>query len=297
MWYQQPGKISSGFYMIGTAANPVYLCRSKNEWILIEGGIGLNAPLVLSQLQSILPDLSSLKHWFITHSHYDHCGAIEYLYPHFPCIKLYSSREAIINFRKTRYVQKVNQLNRSLAADQDIMHASQPAGGLAELPFIPADEDPLITTAGMVWQVIPTPGHSKCSLSFYNAPEKKLFVSDAFGEIVTTNKWFPLAFESMKIFMNSVSRLAELEVEFIALGHHGIIAGSDAASAASSCLQSCSEFIKELNEIIKTKGVSYAKPWIIETYQKKDNNFIPDDIYHKSIDQLLKVLLDENYLI
>jgi glyoxylase-like metal-dependent hydrolase (beta-lactamase superfamily II) len=297
MWYQQPGKIASGFYMIGTAANPVYLCRSENEWILIEGGIGLNAPLILSQLKSILPDLSSLKHWFITHSHYDHCGAIEYLYPQFPSIKLYTSKEAIHNFRNARYAQKVSQLNSSLIADQNIIHEPQLAGGLAELPFIQADEHACITTAGLDWLVIPTPGHSKCSLSFYNLSEKKLFVSDAFGEIVTTNKWFPLAFESMKLFMNSVSRLGAFDVDFIALGHHGIISGIDAASAASFCLQSCSEFIEAVNEIRRTKGATYAKPWIIETYQRKVNNFIPEDIYHKSIEQLLQVLLNEDYFV
>lgn len=279
--------------MIGTAANPLYLLGAGEEWMLVEGGIAPNAGLVLSQLRAILPDLSVLRHWFITHAHYDHCGAVEYLYPHFPGVRLYASASAIESFRNPKYVQKVRALN-GLPDGGAVRANDDQVPCLTRLPFTAVGDGDRITAGGQEWQVIATPGHSRCSLSLYNPARKILFVSDALGEIITPEHWVPLAFDSMQAFTGSVRRLQECAVAYVALGHHGVLAGSAARLAARSCLDSCGRLIALVRETVRKEGIARAQAQVVKTFRSSQNSFVPQDVYEKSMAQLVKVLVQEN---
>jgi hypothetical protein len=56
MWIKEQGKITQGFYSLGTFSNPVYLLNMEKEWVLIEAGLEINVALLLDQLNEILPD-------------------------------------------------------------------------------------------------------------------------------------------------------------------------------------------------------------------------------------------------
>lgn len=296
MWMKEPGKIADEFYMLGTSSNPIYLLKEGTDWILIEGGLEIHVPVVLAQLKNILPDLSLLKYWFITHSHYDHCGAVERLQNEIPGIKLYASNETIANFCNSKYVRKVHQLNRvfknrQLPADQEMIGTS-----LDALTFVSVSDDEFKTDHYESWQFIKTPGHSTCSISFYNTSRKILFVSDAFGEIITAEKWFPLAFESMTSFIESIRMLDRLEIDYLALGHYGVLSGKEAKHAASNALKSCYDMIRIANDVVQKQGMPYVYESINEEFGVNERSFIPFDVYTKSIAQLIHVLKTENYI-
>lgn len=296
MWIKKQGKITQGFYRLGTFSNPVYLLYLGNEWVLIEGGLKVNSTLLLDQLKKILPDLSLLKHWMITHSHYDHCGSLESILPHIPWVSLYASQEAIKNFGLELYAGKVRQLNGMIKSSEPVQDENPKGKELNELEFIPLKTGAFSLSGQEDWVIIPTPGHSKCSLSFYYAPKKILFVSDALGEIIAPDKWFPLAFESMSSFMRSISTLSKYEVDYIALGHYGILSSKEAKYAAAFALQSCNEMIRMANRVHKTQGTNSIHQSIDKEFGKNDHDFIPAHVYNKSITQLINVLTTENYI-
>jgi 2-aminobenzoylacetyl-CoA thioesterase len=296
MWIKKQGKITDGFYRLGTFSNPVYLLNLEKEWVLIEAGLEVNSDLLLYQLNEILPDLSLLKHWFITHSHYDHCGSIEKILPHIPWIKLYASQAAIQNFAMEQYAGKVRQLNRMIQTSRPVCRESLPGKALNELNFIPLNEGVFKLCGREDLLILYTPGHSKCSLSLYYVPKKILFVSDALGEIIAPDKWFPLAFESMASFIKSISALEAFETDYLALGHYGILSGREAKLAAAFSLQSCHDMIRMANQVTTTQGISSVNHSIDREFGKKDRNFIPANIYTKSITQLINVLITENYI-
>jgi 2-aminobenzoylacetyl-CoA thioesterase len=296
MWIKEQGKITQGFYSLGTFSNPVYLLNMEKEWVLIEAGLEINVALLLDQLNEILPDLSLLKHWLITHSHYDHCGSIEPILSHIPWIKLYASEEAIQNFALKKYAVKVRQLNRMIPTSQSLHRENLPEKALHELSFMPLSEGILSLCGREDWLVLPTPGHSKCSLSLYYVPKKILFVSDALGEIIAPDKWFPLAFESMASYMKSISALEAYETDYLALGHYGILSGKEAKYAAAFSLQSCHDMIRLANQVLSTQGISSVNHSIDKEFGTNDRNFIPDHVYTKSITQLINVLTTENYI-
>lgn len=293
MWSKHPGKITEGFYMLGTASNPMYLLREGNEWVLIEGGIELHASYIIEQIKSIIPDISQLKYWFITHSHYDHCGLIESVFELLPEVNLYASTEAIRNLSNVKYVEKVRQLNRLAHKNEELCTSSK--GNLSELKILPFSEFTQKHPNGNNYLIIETPGHSNCSVSIYNISRKILFVSDALGEIISAKEWFPLPFESMRLFIKSIKSLNELNVLYVALGHYGVLEGRDAESAFYFALESCYYMIELANNSL-SKGDRYVCEQIDHAFGSNERSFIPEHVYSKSLQQIVNVLKSENFI-
>ncbi len=293
MWIKHPGKITEGFYMLGTSSNPMYLLEEGNEYILIEGGVELHRPYIIEQIKSIIPDMSRLKHWFITHSHYDHCGLIESMIEVFPDVKLYASTETIRNLSNNKYTEKVKQLNR-MAHKNDEFYGSLKVN-LSELKILPFSEFTGKHLKGKDYLIIETPGHSSCSVSIYNISRKILFVSDALGEIISVKEWFPLPFESMRLFIKSIKSLNELKVSYVALGHYGVLEGRDAESAFYFALESCYYMI-ELAAQSLPEGDEYVCEQINQVFGSNERSFIPEHVYAKSLHQIVNVLKSENFI-
>ncbi|WP_165828267.1 MBL fold metallo-hydrolase [Chryseobacterium phosphatilyticum] len=292
MWINTTGIVQDHLIILGTLTNPVYLIKGKDEYILVESGVTRDAPTILSQLKEHVSDLSLIKHWFITHSHYDHCGTIESLYPYFRNVQLYASEYAVSNFRNEKYVKKIRQLN-ALISDQEI--TGFPAD-LQQIPFITVKDNDIIETDSGIWQILYTPGHSQCSVSLYHKESDTLFVSDALGEIIGHEKWFPLAFDHVEKFVESINRLNTLHPQTIALGHNGILTGSDARLAPEHSLRGYHETLQFISELQHTLSHEQLIDEICKKFKVMDHSFISDKVYRKSIEMLLFNLKTESIL-
>lgn len=290
MWINKIGTIQDNLSMLGTLTNPVYLIKGKNEYILVESGVTRDTPILLSQLKEHVSDLSLIKHWFITHSHYDHCGTIESLYPYFKNVKLYASENAVYNFRDEKYVKKIRQLN-AFISDREIMEF--PAN-LRQIPFTIVKDNQSIETDSGIWEVLHTPGHSSCSMSLFDKEDNILFVSDALGEIIGHEKWFPLAFDDIDLFIKSIGRLNTLHPHTIALGHNGILTGLDAQYAPTYSLQGYHETLQFISAIQHALSSEQLIDEISKKFKIMDHSFIPDKVYRKSLEVLLHNLKTES---
>jgi glyoxylase-like metal-dependent hydrolase (beta-lactamase superfamily II) len=73
-----------------------------------------------------------------------------------------------------------------------------------------------------------TPGHSDCSLSFFEPTQKIAIVADVTGFYMTATKtWWPLYFTDYAAYVNSNRRLAALGAEVVCLAHNAVITGAD----------------------------------------------------------------------
>lgn len=293
MWIKEPTKLQEDFYFIGSASNPIYLLRSGSDWVLIEGGLARDSAIIMQQLQAHLADLGLIKHWVITHSHYDHCGAIEQLYPYLPEVQLYASAKSIEHFRNEKYVDKIRQLN---VVENDERGTKFPPRSLETIPFNVLEEGHEVLFGGERWEVLETPGHSACSISLYNPARKALFVSDALGEIVSENTWFPLAFQSMNTFVGSVSKLSMLDVQFILLGHHGVLSGEDARRACIDSLKACDDVSSLIASLLEERALEETIDELASRYAGPSSSFVPKYIYEKSMEQMIGQLKTEYYI-
>ena len=298
-WLKNSGRVSSDFYILGSSDNPVYLLQFGDYWTLIEGGMSKHRQVVLAQLKHVVGDLSKVRHWILTHAHYDHCGLPEFLIPHLPSVTVYASPNAIGHFAKEKYrktIYRFNDVEEIAAANSS---SSKDRISLHHIPMVKISEgDTIKVGKGQELSVISTPGHSDCSVSIYDAANERLFVSDALGEITADKSWFPLAFQSMNEYIQSLIKISKLPVNQIALGHYGIVNGSTAKSAALHSLTSTYKIIEQVEGYLKKHAeVSTVAGLLSKAYSTPSQSFVPENVHVASMNQLVSILKQESFIL
>ena len=82
MIFDRTGEVRDGFFVVGWSHNPLYLLKGKTP-ILFDGGLALLGKVYREAITSVLNG-DSPRVVFITHVHFDHCGAVSYLKKAFP---------------------------------------------------------------------------------------------------------------------------------------------------------------------------------------------------------------------
>jgi len=93
-----------------------------------------------------------------------------------------------------------------------------------------ADGD-LVVIGDVEYDVLFTPGHSDCSLSFHNPSDGTLIISDATGYFVPEDFCWPNYFSHYGEYVDSIQRLASLNAELLCLSHNAVISGAEAVAA------------------------------------------------------------------
>ncbi|MGB4269056.1 MAG: MBL fold metallo-hydrolase, partial [Spirochaetota bacterium] len=78
------GTINDYCQVIGHIGYPAYIIKGHHKIMMIDAGINLLAPKYYTDLTTILGNPQKLNYVAITHSHYDHIGAIPYLLKKIP---------------------------------------------------------------------------------------------------------------------------------------------------------------------------------------------------------------------
>ena len=82
------------------------------------------------------------------------------------------------------------------------------------------------------FDVLATPGHSDCSLSFHESAARLLIISDATGYYVPECSYFwPNYFTDYGAYVESIRRLVALDAEILCLSHNAVVKGADAVKA------------------------------------------------------------------
>ncbi|NOU51360.1 MBL fold metallo-hydrolase [Pseudoalteromonas sp. JBTF-M23] len=254
-WQAHMGEHDNGLHLLGTIDVPIFLLKLSDGWALIEGSVEPLAPLILRQLKSIVSDLGLIKHWFITHSHYDHIGTVPLLLPWLPNAKVYASaltKKALRNPKANEVTYKLTQsLYRIMPeAERPDDELEQHRMALADIPVTVLEEgDEVHFDADHSMVALATPGHAKCLLSFYEPQYKRLYVSDTLGEMVSPSQWEPLIFQDYPAYIASLVKLQGLAIEQLVLGHHGVLYGALAQDAPKLAEQGVYRFIEQAKHV------------------------------------------------
>lgn len=77
MIIQNTGKILEGLYMVGTPAMPVYLLDGEKPAVF-DAGLAFLGRIYTDGIKEIIGG-RDFYYFFLSHSHFDHCGAIAVL--------------------------------------------------------------------------------------------------------------------------------------------------------------------------------------------------------------------------
>ncbi len=150
--------LADGLHAIGGPHLPAYLLIGETP-VLFDAGMTFMGPAYRKDLQALLGDVGKLCCLYLTHAHFDHCGAGPYLKRNIPGLKIGAHRLAAETLRKTSAVELI----RSLSRDCEELYRTERRGTSPSLPWTWTPlEDGARWTPAAAWafRVIATPGHN-----------------------------------------------------------------------------------------------------------------------------------------
>ena len=233
-----PVEITDSVVMLGTGEYPIYLVRSQGEAAVFEGGVGAMGPVLQQQIERLGIDGDFVKQIIVTHAHPDHVMAVPMFRKIFTSATVSASKTAAGTMSAERAVSffvKVDQvLTGSLLAAGSIgeEHRPDPLAVMQIAVDRQLSGGDTVAMGSMSFDVLETPGHSDCSLSFHEPAAGILVISDATGYYLPDHEWWwPNYFTGYGAYLDSMRRLSALPAEVLCLGHNAAVTGADDVKA------------------------------------------------------------------
>lgn len=237
------GRIAGDFYMLGHPAIPIYLLDGAQP-VIFDAGFSFLGELYATEVKAVLGDRLP-AFCLLTHSHFDHCGAVATLQQHFPGLKVLASAKAQQTLRRPNAIALIRDLNRAAEAyarDMGLVfddnHPFQPF----EVDQVLREGDRLDVSQGRSIEVIETPGHTWDCLSYYIPSLKALLSSEAAGQADSNGYIVSDCLVDYDQYLASIQKLSGLAIDLLGLGHLYVYTGDDARAYLQQSLNTCDEF-------------------------------------------------------
>ena len=261
----EPQKITENIFYIGNHYFPAYLIKDEKS-ALIDAGSTVMGPIYLKALNEHLGNSNNLTYILLTHSHYDHCGAVPYLKRKIPGVKIGASPIASQVFKKEKALELIRSFNKEVEEIAGIKRDDIYFDGI-EVDFIVEDGKRISLGKQVEIEVIATPGHTRCSVSYYLPKQKAIFFGEAGGVLEPDGKIRAQFLSSYNQYINSMKKLLKKEIEIIGLAHGGFLKGKEARNYLA-------ESLKQV-QLFKDKIVSYLNKYkniekVVEEISKEE---------------------------
>ena len=200
------------------------------------------------------------EYLFLTHVHFDHCGAAGFLKRVMPQLKIAASREASEIITKPSAIKLIKRLN-----------TFAPDGKIYFEPFsidrIIDDGETMQVAKNLSVKVIKTPGHTRDMLSFYIPEQKILIPSESIGVPGLGEHIFSEFLTDYYVYLDSLKKLAGYDVEILVLAHGWYYTGEDAKAYIPRAIEHTHKFRKRIEQLLIEHGDDYK---MIASIIKKD---------------------------
>jgi glyoxylase-like metal-dependent hydrolase (beta-lactamase superfamily II) len=223
------GEVVPGFHVIGTSWSPVFLLDGPRP-AFFEGGVAFASRLYLDSIGPVL-DGRAPEWIFLTHVHWDHCGAVGALRAAYPSCRIGASRRAAEIMRRPKAVRLMAELNDEAKKSVAEVPEVDPTA-IDDLRFEPFEVDETLEDGRVIplapdlsVRVIATPGHTKDHLSYFIPERGILICSEASGSLDAMGTIIVEFLVDYDGYLASLRKLAGLDVEVLCRGHLGVLVG------------------------------------------------------------------------
>ncbi len=245
----QTGRVVQDFYTTGLTWSSTHLLDGENP-VLFEAGFACAANLYARDLVSLLGNRQPAV-LFLSHVHWDHCGAVSYLKDTFPALKIAASARAAEILKRPNAVRLMKELSRyavplvAAAVGLDQEQLNREPFRPFEVDIVLKDGQVIELAENMHVEVLATPGHTRDHLSYY-IPERKILIgTEATGCMDRMGKIIPEFIVDYDAYMVSIAKLSTLPADVVCQGHHFIFVGEDEIKAFFTRSMTAAEQFKD----------------------------------------------------
>jgi glyoxylase-like metal-dependent hydrolase (beta-lactamase superfamily II) len=253
--FSEAGEVVPSFHVLGSRHTPSYLLQAERP-ALFDSGLAFLARFYVEHARRVLGGRPP-EFLFLTHVHFDHCGAAGALRQAFPELRICASRDGAEILSRPRAVELIRTLNED-------SRALGPSIGIPEPPpavFLPFEVDVVLKDGdevplggGLTVRVLATPGHTRDFLSYY-VPERKILVaSEAAGCADRHGNLSPEFVANYDAYVTSLRRLGELDVEVLCQGHELVYVGEDAREFLRWSLEGTERYRVRVEELLEEEA-------------------------------------------
>jgi len=254
MIFGETGYVGKGLYVLGLPWTPSYLLDCSRP-VLFEAGFSCVGRLYEEDIRKFLKERKP-EMLFLTHVHYDHCGAVTYFKKVFPGIKVAASSRAAEIIKRPNAQKLMKDLSSNIIPRVAAVNGINPNKLLYE-PFKPFEVD-IILENGQVIQltedisveVISTAGHTRDQLSYYIPERKILFATESVGNLDRIGQIIPEFLVDFELYVTNIKRLSLLDVEVLCLGHQFVVLNSDVKEFFSSSIKEAELFKSRVEKLL-----------------------------------------------
>ena len=257
-----------------------FLIDDGQTAILSDSGFGFTGFGVAEKIKEQIGD-RNLDYIFLTHSHYDHALGSAYVLEIWPDAKVVAGEYAAKIFAKDSAKAVMRDLDRKFAKKCGVESYPDFADNLRV--DIPASDGDVIKAGDMEFEVINLPGHTKCSVGFYNRKEKLLLGCESIGVYDGEGEVVPSYLVGVEMAINSIEKAEKLEIENILVPHFGLLDKDATKAYFSRAKESARETADEIIALLKD---GKTKEDAIEYFKKKFYSGYIKEVYPKDAMEL-----------
>ena len=162
----------------------------------------------------------TLDYIFLSHTHYDHIGALPYILKEWPDVKVCAGEKAVRVFASEGARRTMVELGNA-AKEQFDSKVEITADGM-RVDIIMKDGDSVSLGKEEITAFV-TKGHTDCSMSYLLEPQKILFASESTGVRNGTTFMYPSILKSYNDAIESAYRMKQIDVNCIIGPHYGAV--------------------------------------------------------------------------
>lgn len=254
--------------MLGHPAIPIYLLDGDRPAIF-DAGISCLGEIYAAEIKKVLGQRKPV-YCFLTHSHFDHCGAVSVLKNNFPSLQVISSSKARKILARPNAIALIRELNHSAGLSLKELGIEFHASANFE-PFEIDDTmgngEVIQLAKGLTVCAYETPGHTWDCLSYFIPEKKVLFSSEAGGQPDLTGYIFSECLADCDEYHQSMKLLGRLDFDVICLGHLFVYTGQDSRKYMRDSIAEHGNFRK----LVETSLIE--ENWDIDRVKKRIKAF------------------------